>query len=359
MDPDPGIQVVTGGAGFVGTNLADGLLRAGYKVRILDNLSRDGVEQNLAFLRQKHRNRLEFLEADVRDPAAVSAALQGARQVFHLAGQVAVTHSLDDPQHDLAVNGVGTLNVLEAARAMREPPGVLFASTNKVYGDLGRVALRQTNQRHEPADADLAASGVSEAMPLDFHSPYGCSKGVADQYVLDYARSYGIPTVVFRMSCIYGPHQHGTEDQGWVAHFVLQALRKRPITVYGDGKQVRDVLFVEDLVDAMLRARDRIAELSGTAFNIGGGPANSTSLLELIDRIEALEERPLDVRFEPWRTGDQRWYVSDPHAFRERTGWRPRVAVDEGVTRLHAWLAEHRMPQRVHAAGEAPARTAS
>ena len=359
MDPDPGVQVVTGGAGFVGTNLADRLLRAGHKVRILDNLSRDGVEQNLRFLQQEHGDRLEFLEADIRDAAAVAAALRGAGQVFHLAGQVAVTSSLEDPQYDLAVNGVGTLTVLEAARAMPEPPGVLFASTNKVYGNLAHVPLDQKSQRYEPSDGELAAHGVGEDMPLDFHSPYGCSKGVADQYVLDYARSFGVPAVVFRMSCTYGPHQHGTEDQGWVAHFVLQALQNRPITVYGDGKQVRDVLFVEDLVEAMVRAGDRIGELSGSAFNLGGGPANSTSLLELIDRIEALEDRPLDVRFEGWRTGDQRWYVTDPRSFAEVTGWTPRVRVADGVARLHAWLAEHRAPQRVRAAADAPARTVS
>jgi CDP-paratose 2-epimerase len=228
-----------------------------------------------------------------------------------------------------------------------------------VYGNLAHVELTQGPHRYEPADPALASAGVSEDMPLDFHSPYGCSKGVADQYVLDYARSFGVPAVAFRMSCTYGPHQHGTEDQGWVAHFLLQALQNRPITIYGDGAQVRDVLFVEDLVEAMLRAGDDIHALAGSAFNIGGGPANSTSLLELIDRIEALQDRPVDVRFEAWRKGDQRWYVSDPRAFADRTGWTPRVPVAEGVERLHAWLSEHRTPRRVVSAGDAPARSAS
>lgn len=359
MEPDLGLHVITGGAGFVGTNLADRLLRSGHEVRILDNLSRDGVEQNVRFLLDEHGKRVDFVEADVRDLDAVTAALAGARQVFHLAGQVAVTRSLDDPTHDFAVNGGGTLNVLEAARAMPEPPGVLFASTNKVYGNLAHVELERTADRYRPVDADLAALGVDEDMPLDFHSPYGCSKGAADQYVLDYARSFGVPAVVFRMSCTYGPHQHGTEDQGWVAHFVLQALRNRPITIYGDGRQVRDVLFVDDLVDAMLCACDNLRDLSGSAFNIGGGPVNAVSLLELIEHIEALEDRTLDVRFEPWRTGDQRWYVSRHDAFAARTGWSPEVDVSRGVARLHAWLAEHRVPRRLQTAGEVPARPAS
>lgn len=354
-----GVEVVTGGAGFVGTNLVDRLLKAGRRVRVLDNLSRSGVQDNLAWLRAEHDGRLEFVEGDVRDPEAVAVAMRDARQVYHLAGQVAVTHSLDDPKHDLAVNAMGTLNVLEQARSMAKPPGIVFASTNKVYGDLDHVELTRTEHRYQPQEGRLAERGVPETMPLDFHSPYGCSKGVADQYVLDYARSFGVPAVAFRMSCTYGPHQHGTEDQGWVAHFVLQALADRPITIYGDGRQVRDILFVDDLVDAMLAARERIVELAGSAFNIGGGPGNSTSLLELIARIEALEERPLDLRFEPWRTGDQRWYVSDPGAFGERTGWRPKVGIDEGLGQLHRWLSEHRTAQRTRSSEGTPAQAAS
>jgi CDP-paratose 2-epimerase len=334
--------LITGGAGFVGCNLADRILAAGGRVTVLDNLSRAGVERNLAWLRARHGDRVRAVVADVRDADALAAAVRGASEVFHFAAQVAVTTSLVDPAEDFEVNARGTLNLLEAVRRLDDPPPVIFTSTNKVYGDLADLALVRRATRYEPRDPERRASGVSEARALDFHSPYGCSKGTADQYVLDYARSYGLRTVVFRMSCIYGPHQFGTEDQGWVAHFLIRAIEGHPIVLYGDGLQVRDVLFVEDLVDAFLAARDRADALAGRAFNIGGGPTNTTSLVELLDCIGALRgERP-EVLFEAWRTGDQRYYVSDVRAFGEATGWRPRTSVDDGVERLHAWLLESR-----------------
>ena len=331
--------LITGGAGFVGSNLAHRLLTAGRKVRVLDNLSRPGVEQNLQWLRQQHGNLLEFVRADVRDAAAVNEAMAGVQQVYHFAAQVAVTTSLENPQEDFAVNALGTLNVLEAARARPVAPAVVMTSTNKVYGGLEDLALSVQGQRYLPVDAEARERGIGESRPLDFHSPYGCSKGTADQYVVDYARSYGMTTLVFRMSCIYGPRQFGTEDQGWVAHFILRALRGERITLYGDGMQVRDVLFVEDLVDAFLLGEQNAQRLKGRAFNMGGGPQNAISLRDLLDRIEQLHgERPA-VDHDAWRTGDQRYYVSDTRAFQQETGWQPRVAAAEGIQQLFEWLA--------------------
>jgi CDP-paratose 2-epimerase len=330
--------LITGGAGFIGTNLAHHLLSDRHPVVVLDNLARPGVEENLRWLRDTHGDLLRVEVADVRDAAAVRRAVAEAGQVFHFAAQVAVTTSLDDPLDDFEVNARGTLNLLEAIREHPLPPPMVFTSTNKVYGALEDIALQRRNRRYEPVDQAIAARGVSESRPLDFHSPYGCSKGSADQYVLDYARSYGLPTIVFRMSCIYGPHQHGTEDQGWVAHFLIRAIEGRPITIYGDGRQVRDVLFVEDLVDALLLAQQHMPTDSGQAFNIGGGPANAVSLLELLDMIAELTDRPPAVRLDAWRPGDQRWYVSDTGKFARATGWRPSIPVREGLARLAAWL---------------------
>jgi CDP-paratose 2-epimerase len=269
------------------------------------------------------------------------------QQVFHFAAQVAVTTSLENPHEDFAVNALGTLNVLEAARARPVPPPIVLTSTNKVYGGLDDLQLATQGQRYLPVDAGVAARGIAESRPLDFHSPYGCSKGTADQYVADYARSYGMTTLVFRMSCIYGPRQFGTEDQGWVAHFILRALRGERITLYGDGMQVRDVLYVDDLVDAFLLAEQHAARLKGRAFNMGGGPANAISLQDLLDHIGRLHGQRPAVACDGWRTGDQRWYVSDTRAFQRETGWQPRVRAEEGIERLFKWLAtrqEQRSP---------------
>jgi CDP-paratose 2-epimerase len=342
---DP-LTLITGGAGFVGSNLAHRLLGAGRRVRILDNLCRPGVEQNLQWLRQNHGDRLEVMVADIRDAEAVDDAVSGARQVFHFAAQVAVTTSLSQPREDFAVNAQGTLNVLESARAQSLPPAVLLTSTNKVYGALGDVALSLEGQRYLPEQESLRGQGIAESRVLDFHSPYGCSKGAADQYAIDYARSFGLNTCVFRMSCIYGPRQFGTEDQGWVAHFLLRALRGEAITLYGDGRQVRDILYVDDLVDAFLLAEQHAQPLGGRAFNIGGGPGSAISLLDLLDRIEQLHgSRPRTV-LDDWRTGDQRYYVSDTRAFEEATGWKRTVDPLAGIERLYAWLAEREQSAR-------------
>jgi CDP-paratose 2-epimerase len=334
--------LITGGAGFIGTNMADHLLTAGHSVRVFDNLSRQGVEQNLRWLRQRHGDRLQVEVADIRDRYALRRAVYSAKQVYHFAAQVAVTTSLSDPVLDFEVNACGTLNLLEALRTMHNPPPVVFTSTNKVYGHLGDISLTKNCTRYEPADWLIRRYGIGEDRPLDFHSPYGCSKGAADQYILDYARSFRIPVVVFRMSCIYGLHQFGTEDQGWVAHFLIRAIEGQPITIYGDGMQVRDILFVNDLIEALLLAQKHMAKLSGQAFNIGGGPAQAISLLELLKLIaEQHDESPV-IHLAGWRPGDQRYYVSDTRRFRKATGWAPRVSVRQGLRRLYQWLLESR-----------------
>ena len=347
--------LVTGGCGFVGTNLAHRLMREGHRVCVFDNLSRAGVQRNLEWLRATHGDRLLVKTADTRDAAAVRDAVRRASKVFHFAAQVAVTTSLDDPITDFEINARGTVNVLEAIRTSIHRPPLFFTSTNKVYGGLEDVRMIEDRARYTPRAERIARNGISEARPLDFHSPYGCSKGTADQYVRDYARSYGLQTVVFRMSCIYGPHQFGTEDQGWVAHFLIRALNREPITIYGDGKQVRDILYVDDLVDAFLAASGRIEDCSGKAFNIGGGPANTISLIELLTLLRNFDGRDARVEWSDWRTGDQKYYVSDTRRFEELTGWAPRVRTTEGIRLLREWLIAAEIPALVQRAEERPA----
>ena len=329
---------VTGGAGFIGTNLVDRLASWGHRVLVYDDLSRPGVEENLRWLQQRHPESIEVELACVTDSKRIRRVVRRSDAVFHLAAQVAVTTSIGRPDEDFSINLRGTLEILEAMRACAEPPHLVFTSTNKVYGELGGVALEEGERGYGPRSAEHRA-GVSEAQRLDFRSPYGCSKGGADQYVLDYSRTYGLPTTVFRMSCIYGPHQHGTEDQGWVAHFMIKALEGRSITIYGDGKQVRDILHVSDLVDALLLTLDHRQVVVGRAFNIGGGPQRAVSLLDVLDELESMVGEPVPIFFEEWRTGDQRWYVSDTSAFGMATGWAPRIGVAEGLRSLYDWLA--------------------
>ena len=331
---------ITGGAGFIGSNLADHLLSEGRRVRVFDNVSRPGVERNLSWLRARHGDRLQIRLGDVRDPRSLEAALRGTGPVFHFAAQVAVTASFSDPVSDFDVNARGTLNLLEAIRRSPRRHGVVFASTNKVYGHLEDVALEVDGRRFAPVDPALRG-GFDETRPLSFHGPYGCSKGAADQYVLDYARTFGIPAVVLRMSSVYGPRQCGNEEQGWIAHFVASALARRTITIFGDGRQVRDPLHVDDLVDALLRAQDRIDRITGRAFNVGGGPARAASLLEIVDLIRDLQGSAPAVEFSDWRIADQRYYVSDTRRFCAATGWGPRVDLVNGVARLHRWFVEN------------------
>ena len=329
--------LVTGGAGFVGSNLCNALLGDGHNVTIYDNLARPGTETNLAWLRSRHGDRLRFSDSDVRDAAALRHAACDADVIYHLAGQVAVTTSVEDPRSDFEVNALGTLNVLEAARASGRKPIVVFTSTNKVYGGMEDVEVVRAGTRYAYADLPM---GVPETRPLDFHSPYGCSKGAGDQYVRDYSRIYGLPTVVFRMSCIYGPRQFGNEDQGWLAHFMIAAASGRQISIYGDGLQVRDALFVDDLVRAFGLAVENIGTTAGEVYNIGGGPENTLSVWsEFSPLLRELRGEETNVDFGDWRPGDQRCYVSDIRKARQDMGWSPQIEVAAGLARLWHWVS--------------------
>lgn len=328
--------LITGGVGFIGTNLADRFLREGKEVVLFDNLRRSGVEQNLEWLRRQHGTRVNFVKGDVRDFGEVEKSMRGADVVFHLAAQVAVTTSIANPQEDFSINAQGALNILEAARRQNQTPIVLYTSTNKVYGGLDHLTVVEDSTRYKFENLPY---GVSEDCPLDFHSPYGCSKGAADQYVRDYHRIYSLRTIVFRMSCIYGPHQFGTEDQGWVAHFALSGLRELPLTIYGDGKQVRDLLYVEDLVDLMIRSCGAIKNTSGQVYNVGGGPGNTISVWAELKRPleETIGRVPL-VKYDEFRPGDQKIYVSDIRKAHRDLGWSPQIGITTGLRRMvDAW----------------------
>jgi CDP-paratose 2-epimerase len=329
--------LITGGAGFIGTNMADYLLSNNIPVIVMDNLSRQGVIKNLEWLKSKWKNRVEINIADIRNPFAVKQAVEKASHIYHFAAQVAVTTSVTNPEEDFEVNLQGTLNILNALRNMDHPPSLLYTSTNKVYGNLAGLELQENKSNYTPENPSFK-NGINEAQPLSFHSPYGCSKGSADQYVCDYARLYQIPAVVFRMSCIYGPHQCGTEDQGWVANFLIRAREDQNINIYGNGKQVRDILYVEDLVKAMELARQNIKTLSGEVFNIGGGAENAVSLLEVLHIIAELQGQQPSTTFGDWRPGDQFYYVSDYGKFKQATGWKPQVRYERGIKKLYEWL---------------------
>lgn len=343
MSVAPGApMLVTGGAGFIGCNVADALAARGHEVLVYDALSRPGVERNLAWLESRHPKRIYRIIADVRDADALDKAVGQAQAVFHFAAQVAVTTSLDDPREDFEINVGGTFNLLDAVRRAGRPIPTIFASTNKVYGDLTDVALDLVDDSYVPRDAEIRAHGVGESRPLDFHTPYGCSKGAADQYVLDHARSFGVPAAVFRMSCIYGQRQMGTEDQGWVAHFLIRALEDEPITLYGDGYQVRDILDVRDAVAVYLAALDRIDAVAGQVFNLGGGTENAISLRRLLAYIGTVLGRRIDTRWSDWRAGDQRYFVADTRKAERALGLSGKHDWREGVGALARWLAGER-----------------
>ena len=337
--------LVTGGAGFIGSNLADRLARDGQDVLVFDALARPGVERNMRWLQQRHPRRISLAAADIRDEGAVRDAAMRCCGVFHMAAQVAVTTSLQAPMDDFDVNVRGTMHLLETLRRRTDRVPMVFASTNKVYGDLGGVAVAEVDGAYQPTDPALRATGIGERQPLDFHTPYGCSKGAADQYVLDYARSFGLPACVLRMSCIYGPRQMGTEDQGWLAHFLISALDDRPISIYGDGLQVRDVLFVEDAVETYMRAAGQIGRLAGRAFNLGGGPDNAVTLLAVLHAIAQATGRRPRVEFEAWRPGDQRYFVADARLVRHQLGLPAPLPWRVGLARLADWLATERAEQ--------------
>jgi len=332
--------LIFGGAGFIGSNWAHFLLaNTDADVQIFDNLSRAKVEHNVRWLKKMGAQRLKVTVADVRDQEAVRRAVFAANEIYHFAAQVAVTTSVTDPRTDFEINALGTFNILEAARQSSLHPFLLFTSTNKVYGHLEPAAGRRaTALRHECGEQDC----IRESQPLDFYSPYGCSKGTADQYVHDYARMFGLPAVVFRMSCIAGPRQFGNEDQGWVAHFLYSALQGRPISIYGDGKQVRDVLAVQDLLHAFEAAHRYRETTGGQVYNIGGGLQNTISLLELIATIEKLFGKRVSYRFRPSRPGDQPVYISDFSKLQQHVGWSPRLSVHETVENIYAWWKQNR-----------------
>jgi CDP-paratose 2-epimerase len=336
--------LVTGGAGFIGCNLSDRLLQRGHTVTVYDNLSRPRTPYNLEWLQARAGaapGTLHFIQADIRDAVAVAAAAADVAAVFHLAGQVAVTTSVHDPRSDFEINALGTLNVLEAARQSPTRPAVFYASTNKVYGGMEDLAIVEEPTRYCYRDLP---GGVPETRALDFHSPYGCSKGAGDQYVRDYQRIYGLPTVVFRQSAIYGPRQFGVEDQGWAAHFVIAAQTGRPITIYGNGKQVRDMLFIDDLIDLYEAALANIETVAGRIYNVGGGPEHAISIWrEFAPLISRLAGRPVEpAGYGDWRPGDQPVCILDISRARHELGWQPQVDVEEGITRLWNWVAEHR-----------------
>lgn len=331
--------LITGGCGFIGCNAAHRFAQLGHTVTVLDDLSRPSSDRNLEWLREQVQ--FDFVRGDVRDAQSLSAVLkQGAFDVVvHLAGQVAVTTSLVEPRRDFEINALGTFNILEAVRQYSPGTSVLNASTNKVYGRFPTLDLREERTRYVIPDLP---NGVSESQPIDFHSPYGCSKGAADQYVIDYARIYGLRTVSFRQSCIYGQQQFGMEDQGWLAWFAIAHSLEQPVTIYGTGKQVRDVLFVDDLIDCYLAAIDRMDQVTGMTFNIGGGPGNTLSLLELLEALNDQSGRAVVHSFEDSRPGDQPVYVSDIRRAEELLSWRPRVGVEEGLMRLSSWVEANR-----------------
>jgi CDP-paratose 2-epimerase len=336
-----GFTLVTGGAGFIGSNYVSRCIKRGEKVKIFDNLSRTGSQLNLTWLENIYgKGSFELIKGDVRNGIEIDEAVKGATKILHLAAQVAVTTSVTDPKTDFAINAQGTFNLLEAVRKTGDNPAVIFASTNKVYGGVENVHVVEKETRYDYQNLPF---GASEDQPLDFHSPYGCSKGCADQYVRDYSRIYGLQTLVFRQSCIYGTRQFGVEDQGWVAWFIIAAILLKPITIYGDGKQVRDILFVDDLLDAYDAGFGRLPELSGQIFNIGGGRQNTISIWQEFQPIlEKLLGRVIPITRSDWRPGDQPVFISDIRRAQGILKWSPKVSVEKGIERLFIWIKENK-----------------
>lgn len=330
--------LITGGCGFIGTNLADYFSERGWVVTLLDNLSRRGAIENLRWLQERHPE-MRFVHADIRnDLQALEQAVTNTDAILHFASQVAVTTSWQNPQEDFEINAVGTLNILEVIRRHKVNPAFLYASTNKVYGGMEDIEVEQTGDRYLYKQLP---QGIPESRLLDFHSPYGCSKGTSDQYVRDYARMYGLNTVVLRQSCIYGPRQYGITDQGWVAWFMVAAGGVQPLTVYGDGKQTRDVLYITDLARAYEAALTHLPQVRGQIFNIGGGAGNVLSVLELINYLESELGHSITYTFADWRPGDQPCYISDIRKAKALLNWEPQVHTEEGLHNLLVWVKEH------------------
>ena len=331
--------LITGGAGFIGSNAALVFAQSGWNVTILDNFSRKGAEANIAWLRE--RASVSIVRVDIRNLPEFEKVFAHTQfdVVLHLAAQVAVTTSVVNPREDFDINAAGTLNLLECLRRLQPQAQLIYASTNKVYGRMEHVGVVERNGRYE---YESLAQGAGEEQALDFHSPYGCSKGAADQYVLDYARIYGLRTTCFRQSCIYGPRQFGVEDQGWVAWFIIASVLNKNITIYGDGKQIRDLLHVHDLVGAYEAAIANPDKCSGQAFNIGGGPKNTLSLLELVSMLKTGLQKEIPLTFDTWRPGDQPVFVCNVQKARQQLSWEPKIGVEEGVDGLIAWVKENK-----------------
>lgn len=332
--------LITGGAGFIGSNCANHFLNQGHRVTIFDNFSRPGSRANVAWLRERYSEpQLQIVEGDIRDYQALLEAFNKEDVVLHLASQVAVTLSVLDPREDFEINALGTFNLLEAVRFAAPEAAVLYASTNKVYGGMEEVQISEEATRYTYTDHVF---GIPETYPLDFHSPYGCSKGAGDQYTRDYARIYGLRTMIFRQSCIYGRRQFGVEDQGWVAHFAIAAAKGRPISIYGDGKQIRDLLHISDLIKAYEKGISKIDDLAGEVFNIGGGPENTLSIwVEFGPLLEELSGRPVPIEFGAWRPGDQRVFVADIRKAKALLDWQPEVTPKDGIGDLYSWISSN------------------
>jgi len=330
--------LITGGAGFIGINAAEHFIKKGWFVYIFDNFSRDLVQENINWLNNLYHGKFELIKGDVlTDQKKLLKLVEKVNLVIHLAAQVAVTSSVEDPNFDLKNNLIGTFNVLETIRSSKNKPPIIFSSTNKVYGNLEQLKIVEKKQRYDFKDKH----GVSENTNLDFHSPYGCSKGAADQYVRDYNRIYGLKTVVLRQSCIYGPHQFGVEDQGWVAWFTIATLLNKKITIYGNGKQVRDILYVDDLIRAYDLIFKNINKTAGKIYNVGGGYNNSLSLLEFMDCLEKNLNKKIKFSFADWRPGDQPIFISDNASLIKDTGWQPTTNKEQGIRKITEWIKDN------------------
>jgi len=335
----PKKYLITGGAGFIGTNYVSRLVQKGEDVTIFDNLSRAGSKLNLAWLKSVESNSFKLIKEDIRNYDALEKAVKDIDVIVHLAGQVAVTTSINNPREDFEINALGTFNVLEAARKLEKKPIVLYSSTNKVYGGMESVRVQENESNYNYEDFP---NGISEEFPLDFHSPYGCSKGTGDQYARDYFRIYGLPTIVLRQSCIYGTRQFGIEDQGWIAWFIIALLSGKQISIYGNGKQVRDVLFVDDLLDFYDLCVENIETTAGQVYNIGGGTDNKISIWkEFSPMLEELLQKEINVNWGDWRPGDQKIYVSDIKKASSDLGWIPKVSPKVGITKLFNWVNDN------------------
>ncbi|MGB8980366.1 MAG: GDP-mannose 4,6-dehydratase [Anaerolineales bacterium] len=328
---------ITGGAGFIGSNYVHRLAQRGENVTVYDNLSRAGAPKNIAWLEKTFgKDAFRLIVGDLRDADLLRESAKEADVIVHLAGQVAVTTSVIDPRADFEANALGTFNAIEAARLSGRDPIFIYSSTNKVYGGMEDVELVEEATRWLYKDLK---NGASEAQPLDFHSPYGCSKGTGDQYVRDYARIYGLRSVVFRQSCIYGPRQFGVEDQGWLAWMTIAAVTGRQITIYGDGKQVRDVLHVDDLLNAYDAAIERIDRAKGQVYNMGGGTRNVLAIwAEFGPILEKLLGRKIEVARADWRPGDQRVFYADYSKAKRELDWEPKIDLEEGIEALFEWV---------------------